>query len=368
MENQKKLLIANKLCSSVKDLTSEQYKLFYNVLHKFRWLLDEDNSQNSIELLQYELVDMLGKKKLRFKQIKDIVKSMPHDFTVFNSDVEEMIFVFEKITMKDIDVDGFNAIIFYFSKSLKIHLVDLLKRFSSIDLEEIKLLKSKYSYRMYELCSQLANQTRYLMPYKQLLIYFDLPNMYTSSDVNKILEKSKKEINEKTKYLVEIVKIKKSRRITHYNFFIDFNCKQQKDVKKFSNIIKIDSNPIEKNLNDFFEDLWQLYPMKKNKADIKHQDILILYKYGYEVMKKCINRYIEFIEEKKKEGFPQSYQHGNRFFTTGYIDYLDENYTTYKAQLNNNNQNNVKPIQSTNFEQRKYDDEFFESLYDNFKE
>jgi hypothetical protein len=27
-----------------------------------------------------------------------------------------------------------------------------------------------------------------------------------------------------------------------------------------------------------------------------------------------------------------------------------------------------KPIQSTNFEQRKYDDAFFESLYDNFED
>jgi DnaD/phage-associated family protein len=49
-----------------------------------------------------------------------------------------------------------------------------------------------------------------------------------------------------------------------------------------------------------------------------------------------------------------------------------ENYIKIKRTNNYNNKNknnyyNQKPVQSTNFDQRVYDDEFFESLYDNFK-
>ena len=44
-------------------------------------------------------------------------------------------------------------------------------------------------------------------------------------------------------------------------------------------------------------------------------------------MKRCISRYIDYVEEQKKNGFKDlKYQNGSTFFNSGYIDYLDKNY------------------------------------------
>jgi hypothetical protein len=122
-------------------------------------------------------------------------------------------------------------------------------------------------------------------------------------------------------------------------------------------------NAIETTPQEFFNKIWSLYPLQKGRADIKIDDMIKLKEIGYNTIKTCIDRYLKYIEEKKKEGFNQALQNGYKFFTTGYIDYLDENYKMYVAD-----QSNIKPVQSTNFDQRKYDDDFFDSLYDNFKE
>jgi hypothetical protein len=46
------------------------------------------------------------------------------------------------------------------------------------------------------------------------------------------------------------------------------------------------------------------------------------------------------------------------------ISAIEEEYPIPEEEINNYDSN--KPVQSTNFEQRQYDDEYFDSLYDNF--
>ena len=136
-----------------------------------------------------------------------------------------------------------------------------------------------------------------------------------------------------------------------------------KDNKNNANNYISNDNITQTTTQEFFDNVWSLYPLRKGKADIQISDIKKLQGFGYEVIKTCIDRYLKYIEEKKKEGFNQNYQSGYKFFTKGYIDYLDENYTPYKAKTQKTN----KPEQATNFEQREYDDEFFEDCYDNFR-
>jgi phage replication O-like protein O len=78
---------------------------------------------------------------------------------------------------------------------------------------------------------------------------------------------------------------------------------------------------INKEQNEFFEAIWKLYPNKKGKGRISKTQIAKLHKIGFETLKKCIDRYKATKEDWK------AWQQGSTFFNSGYIDYLDENFT-----------------------------------------
>lgn len=71
----------------------------------------------------------------------------------------------------------------------------------------------------------------------------------------------------------------------------------------------------------FFESVWKLYPEKKGKARVSDKSKRALLAHGYNTVKRCIERYVADKPDWKQ------YQHGGTFFTSGYVDYLDENYT-----------------------------------------
>jgi predicted phage replisome organizer len=75
--------------------------------------------------------------------------------------------------------------------------------------------------------------------------------------------------------------------------------------------------------------LWSLYPHKKGKVKAIKKLPALIEKYGYEQIKRCIERYA-----KEKEGKALEFiAHGSTFFNTSFVDYLDENYTpTYAEQ------------------------------------
>jgi hypothetical protein len=76
------------------------------------------------------------------------------------------------------------------------------------------------------------------------------------------------------------------------------------------------------------EQLWGLYPYKTGKARVINKIPKIIEKEGYEQLKRCIERYLGHVESRRNKGFKDlSYQNGSTFFNTGYVDYLDKNYT-----------------------------------------
>lgn len=83
----------------------------------------------------------------------------------------------------------------------------------------------------------------------------------------------------------------------------------------------------------FFEKVWSLYPNKVGKGKISNTAKKRIHKLGDE-FKRCIERYIKDVEERRKT-FPElKYQNGSTFFNSGYIDYLDENYTEAVEEWN----------------------------------
>ncbi len=73
-----------------------------------------------------------------------------------------------------------------------------------------------------------------------------------------------------------------------------------------------------------FAELWELYPRKENKGNVKPTQKKKIAKIGLEEMKRAIERYKRHIEVNRLER--KYIKTGGTFFNSGYIDYLDENY------------------------------------------
>ncbi len=79
------------------------------------------------------------------------------------------------------------------------------------------------------------------------------------------------------------------------------------------------------NIEEFFEEIWNLYPNKRGKGKISASKKKELYKSGNEI-KRCIDRYIKDVETKRNSFPDLKFQHGSTFLNSGYVDFLDENY------------------------------------------
>jgi len=79
--------------------------------------------------------------------------------------------------------------------------------------------------------------------------------------------------------------------------------------------------------NSFFEQIWQLYPNKKGKAQVNTKSKKELQRLGIDVVKTCIDRYVVDKPDWKQ------FQNGSTFFNGGYIDYIDESFTEQASPL-----------------------------------
>lgn len=70
-----------------------------------------------------------------------------------------------------------------------------------------------------------------------------------------------------------------------------------------------------------FEQLWNMYPVKKGKARVSDTQKIKLFKIGFEEMNRVISRYLKGLKEDEW----RKPQNGSTFFNSGYLDYLDSN-------------------------------------------
>ena len=83
------------------------------------------------------------------------------------------------------------------------------------------------------------------------------------------------------------------------------------------------NNNNKKEIENFFEECWNLYPKKEGRASVSFTKKTELFKLGEE-LKREVNRYKDKIETEKTE--KKYIKQGSTFFNSGYIDYLDINY------------------------------------------
>ena len=111
-------------------------------------------------------------------------------------------------------------------------------------------------------------------------------------------------------------------KISH-NITIDKNNKYtDRDNNVHSCSESLEETP-EETPEEFFERAWQYYPNKRGKGQVSKKSKERLMSHGWDNVKRAIDRYLE---DLKKDEWRKA-QNGSTFFNSGYIDYLDENYT-----------------------------------------
>ena len=80
-----------------------------------------------------------------------------------------------------------------------------------------------------------------------------------------------------------------------------------------------------RDIEKLFVSVWLLYPKKEGKGSVSNSTKLKLYKEGIEAITKCVSRYKNKIANENIE--TKYIKSGGAFFNTGYIDYLDRNFT-----------------------------------------
>ena len=99
-----------------------------------------------------------------------------------------------------------------------------------------------------------------------------------------------------------------------------------------------DSKPSKKEIDAFFESVWKLYPNKKGKGQISDSKKKALFEIGYDEIKRAIERYQQELTIDSSWRHPQN---GSTFFNSGFVDYLDKNYTESKKDAQNANMGDI---------------------------
>ena len=89
-----------------------------------------------------------------------------------------------------------------------------------------------------------------------------------------------------------------------------------------------DLEPTVDEAESLFEELWEAYPQKRGKGSISKTTKKKLLKIGREQMLRAIDRYVSECNEQGRY-----YKNGSTFFNSGYVDYLDENYTPLRESI-----------------------------------
>lgn len=90
-----------------------------------------------------------------------------------------------------------------------------------------------------------------------------------------------------------------------------------------------DKKPTKTEINNFFDSLWSIYPVKKGKGQVSDAKRKALYDIGEAEMHRAVHRYLT---ELKKDADWRKPQNGSTFFNSGYVDYLDANFEPQAVQ------------------------------------
>lgn len=149
-----------------------------------------------------------------------------------------------------------------------------------------------------------------------LLLNFAKHNWTKSPDLIKGVNVSIDKV--KSLEFTEFLKCEIDRLMTVYTPSIDPAQTTVSVTDSISNDIK--RNNKDKEIEEYFNTLWDMYPKKKGKDKVSKKSKREIFEIGLEKMSKAVERY-----KKERAGKDEQYtMYGSTFFNSGYKDYLDD--------------------------------------------
>lgn len=251
-----------------------------------------------------------------------------------------------------------------FNKDLSPFLLNINQAYTKFFLNNVRKMKSKYSVRIYELLKQYEKIGKRKIFLEDLRMYLGIePDEYKQYNdfKRRVVLTSQKEIKKYSDIYFDFKEIKESRKIVAIEFIIykDTN----KNIDMFDNKVELKKYPEKESLEE--KNITEDKEIQKLISDFNYKyngnldynliKNLIKLK-GIDCVKTCVIEFADFVDNANKVE-SAFYDFAKKYGTSG--AYTKGN--VYRNMIGN------KPIQATNYEQREYDDEFFDKLYVNYE-
>lgn len=354
--NTKALIVkSNNLVEAFSDMTTNEAKIIAFLISKIR---KEDNDFNiqGITVKEFnELLNIKGTKTYSYMKVfaKELLKKTV-EVLFDNGDILNVNwFQYSKY------INATSTLELCFNSYLKEHLLILKNNYTKYLLENICCLSSPYTIKLYEILKQYQKIGYRILGVDDLKYILGIKDMYKLyADFKKrVLIPSQSEINFKTDIEFEFIEIKRGKSVIEIKFIIRVNknieenqiatC-GEKNIKSIEEKNITEYKEIQKLISDFnYKYNGNLdYNLIKNLIKLK----------GIDCVKTCVIEFADFVDNANK-------------VESAFYDFAKK-YGTSSAYTKGNVYRNMignKPIQATNYEQREYDDEFFDKLYVNYE-
>lgn len=220
----------NELIVQHNHLIEARYHLTLQEKRLMCWLAsqvkptDEDFKEHELSIKEFaKLVDVKGDHL--YKALDTITHKLMQKIITIRS-LKKKGFVKAALLGGVEYYEGQGTIRLSFHPYLKPYMLQLQERFTQIKLGEVLCLKSIHSIRIYELLKQYEGLGEREVPLSDLREYCGITNEQYKKFNNlkkDVLERAKKEVNEKTDLFIDYKEIKTSRKITSIQFLIKRN-------------------------------------------------------------------------------------------------------------------------------------------------
>ncbi len=213
----------NKLVEFKGRMTVNELKLFSLIVASIRESQDNQFKEYKIDTT---VLKQTTKDKNFYNYICDIAFKLEEKRIIVEriNDRDEKIRTSIRLINKPRIVENSKYLGFYIDKDLIPYIIDLKREFTRYQIENILMLKSSYSVRVYELLKQYQSIGKREFNIDNLRSYLGIEeNEYTrfTNFESRVVKIAEREINEYTDLNISYIKNKKGRNIVSITFTID---------------------------------------------------------------------------------------------------------------------------------------------------
>ncbi|GJM64672.1 replication initiation protein [Persicobacter diffluens] len=221
-QNQIKVAQSNDLTNGRVDFIPLQIDIFYVMLSK----VGENDPWTGKYRTSVQELKNLGGKSVNHTRIETAIRgnrseNLPALASTFWEVRGENGKWNHKPIFSEIDYDS-GRITFQFNEAVSSFLHNLKGNFTLFELSSIVALKGKHTKKIFQLVSRWSDKKHFIISIKELreLLYLETTLLRTNDFKRKVLEQSKKEINEKTDLTIDYKEIRVGRKLDSIEFII----------------------------------------------------------------------------------------------------------------------------------------------------